>query len=76
MVGQADLCGTKLTDVQITAVFLAMLERDSFVAKLALDGNVESKYSELVRLLRDKVNVIVTFDRTHEITTVHLFKKF
>ena len=73
---EVDLCGTKLTDVQITAIFLEMLEDNSTIQKIALDGNIESRYKEFVRLLKDKVNVIVTFDGSHEITTIHLFKKF
>ena len=73
---EVDLCGTKLTDVQITAIFLEMLEDNSTIQKIAMDGNIESRYKEFVKLLKDKVNVIGTFDRSHEITTIHLFKKF
>jgi len=73
---EVDLCSTKLTDVQITAIFLEMLEDNSAIQKIAMDGNIESRYKEFVKLLKDKVNVIVTFDRSHEITTIHLFKKF
>ena len=73
---EVDLCGTRLTDAQITAIFLEMLDDNSVIQKIALDGNIETRYKEFVKLLKDKVNVIVTFDRSHEITTIHLFKKF
>ena len=41
-----------------------------------LSGNVEAGYKDFMNSLKDKVNVIVTFDRSHKITTIHLFKKF
>ena len=72
---EVDLCGTKLTDFQMTAVFIQMLDK-STIQKIALDGNVETGYNDFVKSLKDKVNVILTFDRSQEITTIHLFKKF
>ena len=72
---EIDLVATRLTDIQMTAIFIEMLE-NSEIEKIALDGNVESTYKDFVKSLKDKVNVIVTFDRSHEITTIHLFKKF
>ena len=72
---EVDLVGSKLTDIQMTAIFIEMLD-NSTIEKIALDGDVESRYNEFVKSLKDRVNVIVTFDRSHEITTIHLFKKF
>ena len=72
---EVDLVGTKLTDIQMTAIFIEMLDK-STIEKIALDGDVEARYKEFVKSLKDRVNVIVTFDRSHEITTIHLFKKF
>ena len=59
----------------MTAVFIQMLDK-STIQKIALDGNVETGYNDFVKSLKDKVNVILTFDRSQEITTIHLFKKF
>ena len=73
--GEVDLCGTKLTDVQMTAILIQMQE-DSNIQKIALDGNVEASYTDFVNCLKDRVNVIVTFDRSYKTTTLHLFKKF
>ena len=75
MLTEVDLCGTKLTDIQMTAIFIEMLEESS-IQKIAFDGNVETGYNDFVKSLKDKVNVIVTFDRSHVTTTMHLFKKF
>ena len=72
---EIDLCGTKLTDVQMTAILIQMQE-ESNIQKIALDGNVEASYTDFVNSLKDRVNVIVTFDRSYKTTTIHLFKKF
>ena len=89
---EVDLCGTRLTELQMCSVFLEMLDRSS-IQKIALDGtvyhchcrinlqlfllgNVEIGYKEFMNSLKDKVNLIVTFDRSHKTTTIHLFKKF
>ena len=72
---EIDLCGTKLTDVQMTAILIQMQE-ESNIQKIALDGNVEAGYTDFVKSLKDRVNVIVTFDRSYKTTTIHLFKKF
>ena len=74
-VSEIDLGGTKLTDIQMTALFIEMLE-ETKIQKIVLDGNVETGYKDFVNSLRDRVNVIVTFDRSHTTTTIHLFKKF
>lgn len=74
-VTEIDLGGTKLTDIQMTALFIEMLDQTS-IEKIVLDGNVESGYKDFVKSLKDRVNVIVTFDRSHTTTTIHLFKKF
>ena len=72
---EVDVCGTKLTDIQMTGIFIQMLDTTS-IQKLALDGNVETEYQEFLKSLKDKVNVIVTFDKSQKTTTLHLFKKF
>ena len=72
---EVDLCGTKLTDVQMTAILIQMQE-ESNIQKIALDGNVETGYNDFVKSLKDRVNVIVTFDRSYKTTTIHLFEKF
>lgn len=72
---EVDVCGTKLTDIQMTGIFIQMLDTTS-IQKLALDGNVETGYQEFLKSLKDKVNVIVTFDKSQKTTTLHLFKKF
>ena len=59
----------------MTALFIEMLE-ETKIQKIVLDGNVETGYKDFVNSLRDRVNVIVTFDRSHTTTTIHLFKKF
>ena len=92
-ISEVDLCGTRLTDLQVSSVFLEMLDQSS-IQKIALDGllndvwmvlyllqchsagNVEMGYKEFMNSLKDKANLIVTFDRSHKITTIHLFKKF
>lgn len=73
--GEVELCGTKLTDVQMTAIMIQMQE-ESKIQKIALDGDVERGYTDFVNSLKERVNVIVTFDRSYKTTTIHLFKKF
>ena len=55
---------------------MIQMQEESKIQKIALDGDVERGYTDFVNSLKERVNVIVTFDRSYKTTTIHLFKKF